>query len=498
MAEGKSVDLVSLLSSESRDFLVRNNDDQVNVKDLCGKTVGLYFSASWCPPCRGFTPVLIEVYQELSSTKGDFEIVFVSSDRDEESHKAYFTKMPWLAIPFSDPAIKRLKEEFEVKGIPCLVLIDGAGSVSSTQGVRLIREYGAEAHPFTPERIKQLKEEEEASRQNQTLKSLLVSASRDYVILNDDKKVPISEIEGKTVGLYFTVNSYPPCVEFTEKLVEIYNKLKEKGESFEVVMIYLDDNEEEFKGGFADMPWLSLPFDDKTCEKLVRYFELRSIPRLVIIGPDGKTLNPDVSELIDEHGIEAYPFTPEKLAELAEIEKAKLESQTLESLLVSGDKDFVLDKSGSKVPVSELVGKHVLVYFSAHWCPPCRGFTPKLVEAYHEIKNKERAFEVIFVSSDRDQGSFDEYYSSMPWLTLPFGDERKSSLSRTFKVQGIPTLVAIGPNGRTVSTDARDLVMKYGADAFPFTEDRIEHLENKPEEGPKDGYICDGDVCRKA
>ena len=97
------------------------------------------------------------------------------------------------------------------------------------------------------------------------------------------------------------------------------------------------------------MPWLALPFKDKSCEKLVRYFELSTIPNLVIIGQDGKTLNPNVAELIEEHGIEAYPFTPEKLDELAAIEKAKLESQTLESVLVNGENDFVIDKSGSKV-----------------------------------------------------------------------------------------------------------------------------------------------------
>jgi len=79
----------------------------------------------------------------------------------------------------------------------------------------------------------------------------------------------------------------------------------------------------------------------------VRYFELSTIPNLVIIGQDGKTLNPNVAELIEEHGIEAYPFTPEKLDKLAAIEKAKLES--LESVLVNGENDFVIDKSGSKV-----------------------------------------------------------------------------------------------------------------------------------------------------
>lgn len=54
-----------------------------------------------------------------------------------------------------------------------------------------------------------------------------------------------------------------------------------------------------------------------------------------------------MAKLIEEHCIEAYPFTPEKLAE---IEKARLESQTLESILVSGERDFVIDKSGSNVP----------------------------------------------------------------------------------------------------------------------------------------------------
>lgn len=162
--------------------------------------------------------------------------------------------------------------------------------------------------------------------------------------------------------------------------------------------------------------------------------------------------------------------------------------------------------------MSQLVGKHVLIYFSAHWCPPCRAFTPKLIEVYNEIKAKENAFEIIFVSSDRDQSSFDEYYSDMPWLALPFGDERKSILSRKFKVRGIPCLVAIGPDGKTITTETRHLVAAHGADAFPFTEDHIKNLKEKIDEMAKgwpekvkhelhehelvktrrEGYYCDG------
>ncbi|KAL2903286.1 putative nucleoredoxin 1-2 [Bienertia sinuspersici] len=502
---GDCYDLSSLLATEERDFLIRNNGDQVKIKDLIGKTVGLYFSASWCPPCRGFTPSLIEVYKELSS-KGDFEIVFVSSDRDEESFQEYFSKMPWLAIPISDEdANENLSGKFNVMGIPHFVILGKDGEVLSNEGVQLVMEYEAQAYPFTPERINQLKEEEEEAKRNQNLQTLLVSGSRDYVITNDEKKVPVTELEGKMVGLYFCVGSYGPCIAFTKKLIELYKELKKKGENFELVLIYLDDDYEDgFKEVLAQISCVALPHKDKKIEKLARYFELSSIPMLVIIGPDGKTLNPDVVELIDEHGAAAYPFTPEKLAELAEIEKAKLESQTLESILVSGEKDYV--------PVSQLVGKHVLIYFSAHWCPPCRAFTPKLIEAYHEIKAKESEFEIIFASSDRDQSSFDEYYSDMPWLALPFGDERKTELSRKFKVRGIPSLVAIGPEGKTVTTEARHLIGSYGADAFPFTEDHIKKLKEKIEEMAKgwpekikhelhehelvktrrDNYYCDG------
>ncbi|KAI5573027.1 hypothetical protein BDE02_10G051200 [Populus trichocarpa] len=483
--EDVSHDLSSLLSSEERDFLIRNNGDQVKVSNLVGKIVGFYFSGSWCGPCRNFTPLLVEVYEQLSS-KGGFEVVFISSDGDDESFNTYFSEMPWLAIPFSDTETRqRLKEVFKVRGIPRLVIFDTNGKVSSDNGVRHVKEHGVDGYPFNLDRLNFLKEQEENAKKNQTISSILVSSSRDYVISNDGKKIPVLDLEGKLVGLYFSAHAHRMCREFTPKLVELYKTLKEKGENFEVVLISLDDEEEDFKESFETMPWLALPFKDKSCEKLVRYFELRTIPNLVIIGQDGKTLNPNVAELIEEHGIEAYPFTPEKLDELAAIEKAKLESQTLESVLVNGENDFVIDKSGSKVPVSELVGKNILLYFSAQWCPPCRAFLPKLIEAYHTIKRKDNAFEVIFISSDRDQSTFDEFYSEMPWLALPFGDGRKQILSRKFKIQGIPAAVAIGPSGRTITKEARMHLTAYGADAFPFTEEHLKQLEEELEEKAK-------------
>lgn len=163
---------------------------QVKISNLDGKIVGLYFSASWCGPCKRFTPKLVETYNELSSENGNFEIVFISADEDEESFTDYFSKMPWFAIPFSDSDIRdRLNDLFDVGGIPYLVIFDVNGKVLTSVGVQVVRDYGSNAYPFTDERIQKLKEEEEAAKQNQTLRSLLVSSSRDFVISKDGNKV---------------------------------------------------------------------------------------------------------------------------------------------------------------------------------------------------------------------------------------------------------------------------------------------------------------------
>uniref|UniRef100_A0A7N0T5V9 protein-disulfide reductase n=1 Tax=Kalanchoe fedtschenkoi TaxID=63787 RepID=A0A7N0T5V9_KALFE len=467
-------DVGSILSGPDRDFLVRNDGSQVKIDSLKGKKIGLYFSASWCFPCLGFTPKLVKVYNELSS-KGDFEIIFVSGCTDDaESFDWYFLelRMPWLAIPFADTETRdNLYSLFEVEGIPHLVILDEEGKVVTDRGRSVIDEYGVDAYPFTAELIKELEKQAEQAKKHQSLKSLLVSRSRDFVLANGGRKIPVAELEGRLVGLYFSMVSYVNNP-FTPLLVDFYEKIRAKGENFEVVELPIDDEDveldEESMESFKTRPWFTLPIGDWSIQKLARFFGL---PTLVIIGQDGKTLNNNVAEAIEEHGILAYPFTPEKFAEL--------------SVLVSGELDFVIGKGGIKVPVTDLVGKTILLSFSAQWCPPCRAFLPTLIEAYTKIKAENEAFEVIFISSDRDQSSFDDYYAQMPWLALPFGDERKASLSRKFNVRGIPMLVAISPFGKTLTTEARELIMVHGADAYPFTQERIEEINAELEEMAK-------------
>ncbi|KAI2656186.1 Nucleoredoxin [Labeo rohita] len=85
---------------------------------------------------------------------------------------------------------------------------------------------------------------------------------------------------------------------------------------------------------------------------------------------------------------------------------------------------------------SALEGSYVGVYFSAHWCPPCRSLTRVLVESYRKVKESGQKFEIVFVSADRSEESFTQYFSEMPWLAVPYTDEaRRSRLNRLYGIQ---------------------------------------------------------------
>ena len=43
---------------------------------------------------------------------------------------------------------------------------------------------------------------------------------------------------------------------------------------------------------------------------------------------------------------------------------------------------------------------------------------------------KAKGLEVVFVSSDRDEASFKEYFGEMPWLALDFSDRKLKVVPR--------------------------------------------------------------------
>ena len=103
---------------------------------------------------------------------------------------------------------------------------------------------------------------------------------------------------------------------------------------------------------------------------------------------------------------------------------------------------LVRDSNGLRsAPLEELSNKMVGLYFSASWCPPCQQFTPRLVQFYNQVVLSGRQFEVVFISADRDETSFRQYFSKMPWLALDFHNSRRTEIPSLYQVQGIPRLI---------------------------------------------------------
>jgi len=239
------------------------------------------------------------------------------------------------------------------------------------------------------------------------------------------------------VGIYFSAHWCGPCRGFTPVLAEAYKTMTAAGKKFEIVFASSDRDQAAFDDYYGDMPWAALPYEARAAkEALSKKYKVRGIPSLVILDKDGNTITTDGRAAIsgDPEGAN-FPWTPKPLSEL------------LGNRFTSKDGDVTMES---------LKGKHIGLYFSAHWCPPCRGFTPLLVETYNAIKARAPDdFEVIFVSSDRDEAAFDEYFGEMPWLALPY-DERKmkAALSDRFGVSGIPSLIVLDADLNVVNDDS--------------------------------------------
>jgi len=110
-------------------------------------------------------------------------------------------------------------------------------------------------------------------------------------------------------------------------------------------------------------------------------------------------------------------------------------------------------RSGEWVSAPEsLVGKDwIAVYYSAHWCPPCRQFTPGLSDFYDQASKDYPNFQLVFMSSDKSSNAMKEY---MEWGDMNFPavqyENREGSGLEKFAARGIPYLVVLDKDGNQV------------------------------------------------
>jgi len=92
----------------------------------------IYFSAGWCPLCKKFTPQLARFY-EKHYQNGDFEVMFVSSDKSPDEMRKYWATagIPGVALKRECKRSDELTHQFGASdgGIPCVVLLGPDGKL---------------------------------------------------------------------------------------------------------------------------------------------------------------------------------------------------------------------------------------------------------------------------------------------------------------------------------------------------------------------------------
>eukprot|EP00980_Cylindrotheca_fusiformis_P001657 scaffold374_cov124-Cylindrotheca_fusiformis.AAC.16 len=139
MTESETPEPFSLVDFFGQTLLQKPREPKKTAELLKGKELlALYFSASWCPPCKAFSPILKKFYENCAKD-GKLEIIYVSSDKTVDSFEEYYKQMPWLAVPADQgsAAIKnKLAETFGIMGIPTLVVIDAKTGEFITSSAR--------------------------------------------------------------------------------------------------------------------------------------------------------------------------------------------------------------------------------------------------------------------------------------------------------------------------------------------------------------------------
>ncbi|KAL8093183.1 putative nucleoredoxin 1-2 [Apium graveolens] len=302
--------------------------------------------------------------------------------------------------------------------------------VLQTDVCDLFEKYGGVGYHFSDKRIDHLQFIDIATAKKPSLKALLGSPKRDYVISNKGDKVLIDTLVEKVVAVYFYEEGITPEW-LTTDIKKVYEEFAQNKSCFEVVLVYLNDRnatvdrtgEESFRYTFETMPWLAVPFKDPECERLTRFFGYRNdqlgleeSPRLVIFGPHGKYIEPWGSDIILKFKLPAYPFTRERVAKLY---TEKLRELNLEMLW---DRHTIFRRRDeSEVRFSQLVGKRIILFFEGDEENQIRrkkvaNFLSMLRKRYFDMKGTSDEFEVIYIiTSGKKESSYDMIIAA-PWL----------------------------------------------------------------------------------
>ena len=121
------------------------------------------------------------------------------------------------------------------------------------------------------------------------------------------------------------------------------------------------------------------------------------------------------------------------------------------TIVKKGDKapDFTVEMvDGSKVQLSKLKGKDVLINFWATWCPPCR---EELKHVQKQIIDHFKGKDFVFLPISRgEKKEVVEAFRKKMDYTFPMGLDPKQSIYKLYASNYIPRNFLVGKDGKII------------------------------------------------
>ena len=80
-----------------------------------------------CNISKAFLPLLKTAYNEVNLEEKKIEIIYVGFDKNKKEYENWSKQMPWLGLGFADERVAGLKEFYDIRAVPKLVLLDSKG-----------------------------------------------------------------------------------------------------------------------------------------------------------------------------------------------------------------------------------------------------------------------------------------------------------------------------------------------------------------------------------
>jgi len=192
---------------------------------------------------------------------------------------------------------------------------------------------------------------------------------------------------------------------------------------------------------------------------------------------DGKTAEFELVEVTGESGMKSGTFRMRsgRTVKISSDHLSEADAKRLEEWKAAPPEveskpsvfDEVLDGNlvildGKRLKKHQLAAKptkYYVFYYTASWCGPCQKFTPSLVEFYNKHKEGNDSFELVLITSDRDEDTMEEYAKdkNMPWPQLKHSKVEKFKSKFDHGVEGIPSVIVCDLEGNIVTAKGRDL-----------------------------------------